>query len=100
MDSKYKWEEKAGSKSHESVLKSKFEASFKMKLCNYHSLGAHVSYIQMENQPLPAITSVCFSHYRVRPSVCWISINKDVLYEFHWLVKLQSRSSHKCGNVG
>ena len=33
-----------------------------------------------------------------RPLVCWISVNKDALDEFHWLFELQSRSSRKCGN--
>ena len=29
-----------------------------------------------------------------------VVVNKDVLYEFHWLFELQSRNSLKCGNVG
>ena len=32
--------------------------------------------------------------------MCWIGVNKDILPEFHWLLKLQSRSGHKYGNVG
>ena len=32
--------------------------------------------------------------------VCGISVNKDVLYEFHRLFKLQSRSCRMCGNEG
>ena len=32
--------------------------------------------------------------------VSWIIVNKDVLYEFHWLFEVQSRSSHKCRNEG
>ena len=55
-------------------------------LCVYHKLL---------HQPLAAITSVCSSHHLARPSVGWISVNKDVFYEFHWLFELQSRSSHK-----
>ena len=27
------------------------------------------------------------------PLVCWMIINNDVLYEFHWLFELKSRSS-------
>ena len=34
------------------------------------------------------------------PWVCWISVIKDVLYEFHLLFQLQSRSSHRRGNDG
>ena len=42
--------------------------------------------------------SVCSSHHCATYSLCWISINKDVLFEFHRLFKLQSRSSHKYRN--
>ena len=45
---------------------------------------------------LPSITSMCSSHHRARLLVCWISVNKDVLFELHWLFQLPSRS--KCGN--
>ena len=27
---------------------------------------------------------------RATPTVCWKSVNKDALYEFHWLFQLQS----------
>ena len=40
------------------------------------------------------------THHRARTSVRWKSVNLDVLYEFHWLFKLQSRSSHEYGNEG
>ena len=49
------------------------------------------SYYALALGPLFAITSA-------RPTVCWISINKDVFYEFHQLFKLQSRNSLKCGS--
>ena len=50
------------------------------------------------HQALSTVTAVCSSHHCAKPSVCWISINKDVFYEFHWLTKLQSRYSLKCVN--
>ena len=40
------------------------------------------------------------SSHRSTSSVCWTSINKVVLYELHWLFKLQSRSSGKWGYEG
>ena len=39
------------------------------------------------------------NHY-ARPFVCWISVKKEVLYEFHWLYQLRSISCQKCGNEG
>ena len=30
----------------------------------------------------------------------WISVKNNVLNECHWLFKLQSRKSRKCGNDG
>ena len=41
------------------------------------------------HQHMSALTSVFSSHPCARPSVCWISINKDVLLEFYCLLKLQ-----------
>ena len=38
------------------------------------------------------------SQHSVRASVCWISISKDVLPEFHWLFELQLRICHTCRN--
>ena len=39
-------------------------------------------------------------YFVVQPSVCWIRVHKDVLYEYQWLFELISRSSHKCRNEG
>ena len=30
--------------------------------------------------------------------MCWISVDKDVHNEFHWLFEFQSRSIHMCRN--
>ena len=40
------------------------------------------------------------SHHCVKPSKDWISINKDVIYDFQWSSKYLSRSSHECANNG
>ena len=50
-------------------------------------------------QPLSS-TSVCFCHHCAGPAVLCISVDKDVLCEFHWLLELQSKSSHKSRNSG
>ena len=52
------------------------------------------------HQPMSVITSVCSSHNCARGSVGWISVNKNVLYELHWLFELQSRISQMCGIGG
>ena len=51
--------------------------------------------------------ALCIPNYSVNPCMqllqCNLPIivlgaNKDLPYEFHWLLELQSRSSHKCWN--
>ena len=54
-------------------------------------------YCKLLHLPLSAITPVWSSYH---PLVCWLSVNKDVLYEFHWLFKLLSRSCNKFVNDG
>ena len=65
------------------------------------SLFKHAqSYQKLLHQPMCAIASVCSSHPCARPSACWKSVIKDVLFQFHWLFEHQSRRSHKCKNEG
>ena len=51
-----------------------------------------------QSSALWANAYLCSSDPRARPTVWWISVNKYVLYEFHLLFKLQSRSSHEREN--
>ena len=64
---------------------------------DFLSLGMLCAYHKLLHQPLSAITTVCYSHHCAGPTVCWISVNKGVLLEFHLLFELQSGSSHKRG---
>ena len=45
-------------------------------------------------------TSVSSTHYRARPSVCWMIASKNIHKEFYWVFKLQSRCSYKFRNDG
>ena len=57
------------------------------ELCKWTRLKCSLWAANSFHQPLSATTSWIASHFCGWTFVCWISVNKDVLPEFHWLIE-------------